>query len=96
MTMCWHVYEGNSTLRTILSQVGRDESSHPQSMLGLKRDEEADPEMEATPCYLSSRPRASLHAHRYGGTAHSWQEYTHLPPSLSERYEHRTLSSVIP
>ncbi|XP_046877503.1 laminin subunit alpha-4 [Hypomesus transpacificus] len=72
-------------------KVGRDESSHPQSMLGLKRDEEADPEMEATPCYLSSRPRASLHAHRYGGTAHSRQEYTHLPPSLSER-SHFSLS----
>ena len=73
------------TQHSFLSQVGRDESSHPQGMLGLKRDEEADPETEATPCSLSSRPRASPHAHRYGGTAHSRQEYSDLPRSLSER-----------
>uniref|UniRef100_A0A8C8FQT7 Laminin, alpha 4 n=1 Tax=Oncorhynchus tshawytscha TaxID=74940 RepID=A0A8C8FQT7_ONCTS len=44
-----------------------------------------------TPCYLSPRPRATRHAHHYGGTANSRQEFTDIPGSLSKR-SHFSLS----
>ncbi|XP_061563469.1 laminin subunit alpha-4-like [Cololabis saira] len=39
----------------------------------------------AEPCFLSSRPRATLQAFHYGSMANSRQHYTQVPDSLSER-----------
>uniref|UniRef100_A0A673KAY3 Laminin, alpha 4 n=1 Tax=Sinocyclocheilus rhinocerous TaxID=307959 RepID=A0A673KAY3_9TELE len=64
-TVLLHCY----TLKhTVVSQVGRDESSLPH---GLKNNPLDAPETEAASCYLSSRPRVTRHAHHYGGFAHS-------------------------
>ncbi|CAL8312550.1 unnamed protein product [Lota lota] len=59
-------------------KVARDGSS--------RRDED----LGETSCYLPSRPRAVRQAFRYGGSAHSRQEY-HLPQPLANR-SHFSLS----
>uniref|UniRef100_A0A8C7WHN9 Laminin subunit alpha 4 n=1 Tax=Oncorhynchus mykiss TaxID=8022 RepID=A0A8C7WHN9_ONCMY len=64
-----------------LSKVGRDKSNLPKGLLGLNSDEQKPGETEDTPCYLSPRPRATRHAHHYGGTANSRQEFTDIPGS---------------
>uniref|UniRef100_A0A673KK89 Laminin, alpha 4 n=1 Tax=Sinocyclocheilus rhinocerous TaxID=307959 RepID=A0A673KK89_9TELE len=74
-TVLLHCY----TLKhTVVSQVGRDESSLPH---GLKNNPLDAPETEAASCYLSSRPRVTRHAHHYGGFAHSRHE-SHFSLSL--------------
>uniref|UniRef100_A0A8C7WEV2 Laminin, alpha 4 n=1 Tax=Oncorhynchus mykiss TaxID=8022 RepID=A0A8C7WEV2_ONCMY len=72
-------------------KVGRDKSNLPKGLLGLNSDEQKPGETEDTPCYLSPRPRATRHAHHYGGTANSRQEFTDIPGSLSKR-SHFSLS----
>uniref|UniRef100_A0A671QKS5 Laminin, alpha 4 n=1 Tax=Sinocyclocheilus anshuiensis TaxID=1608454 RepID=A0A671QKS5_9TELE len=68
-TVLLHCY----TLKhTVVSQVGRDESSLPH---GLKNNPLDAPETEVASCYLSSRPRVTRHAHHYGGFAHSRHDY---------------------
>ncbi|XP_036438439.1 laminin subunit alpha-4 isoform X1 [Colossoma macropomum] len=62
-------------------KVGRDQPGMPQGILG----QQAAPETEATPCHLSSRPRASRHAHQYSGSAHSRREYGGVSESIRER-----------
>ena len=57
---------------SVCLKVARDGSS--------RRDEDLG---EAT-CHLPSRPRAVRQAYRYGGSAHSRQEY-HLPQPLANR-----------
>ncbi|KAM3861119.1 laminin subunit alpha-4 [Diretmus argenteus] len=71
-------------------KASRDKSSLPLGLRGLKSDDQV-PEGDVTPCYLSSSPRATRQAHRYGGVANSRQQYTDLPESLSER-SHFSLS----
>ncbi|KAG1933974.1 laminin subunit alpha-5 [Pimephales promelas] len=66
-------------------KVGRDESSLP---LGNPLDV---PETETAPCYLSSHPRVTRHAHRYGGSAHSRQEYTGVASVIRDK-SHFSLS----
>uniref|UniRef100_A0A674CUT2 Laminin subunit alpha-4-like n=1 Tax=Salmo trutta TaxID=8032 RepID=A0A674CUT2_SALTR len=66
-------------------------SNLPKGLLGLNSDDQEPGETEETPCYLSPRPRATRHAHHYGGTANSRQEFTDIPGSLSER-SHLSLS----
>ncbi|XP_013999730.2 laminin subunit alpha-4 isoform X1 [Salmo salar] len=72
-------------------KVGRDKSNLPKGLLGLNSDDQEPRETEETPCYRSPRPRATRHAHHYGGTANSRQEFTDIPGSLSER-SHFSLS----
>uniref|UniRef100_A0A8C7F7I4 Laminin subunit alpha-4 n=1 Tax=Oncorhynchus kisutch TaxID=8019 RepID=A0A8C7F7I4_ONCKI len=74
-----------------LSKVGRDKSNLPKGLLGLNSDDQEPGETEETPCYLTPRPRATRHAHHYGGTANSRQEFTDIPGSLSKR-SHFSLS----
>uniref|UniRef100_A0A8C7UKV0 Laminin, alpha 4 n=1 Tax=Oncorhynchus mykiss TaxID=8022 RepID=A0A8C7UKV0_ONCMY len=69
----------------------QDKSNLPKGLLGLNSDEQKPGETEDTPCYLSPRPRATRHAHHYGGTANSRQEFTDIPGSLSKR-SHFSLS----
>ncbi|XP_071018932.1 laminin subunit alpha-4-like isoform X2 [Oncorhynchus clarkii lewisi] len=72
-------------------KVGRDKSNLPKGLLGLNSDDQKPGETEDTPCYLSPRPRATRHAHHYGGTANSRQEFTDISGSLSKR-SHFSLS----
>uniref|UniRef100_A0A8C7D9E1 Laminin subunit alpha-4 n=1 Tax=Oncorhynchus kisutch TaxID=8019 RepID=A0A8C7D9E1_ONCKI len=72
-------------------KVGRDKSNLPKGLLGLNSDDQEPGETEETPCYLTPRPRATRHAHHYGGTANSRQEFTDIPGSLSKR-SHFSLS----
>uniref|UniRef100_A0A674CSY2 Laminin subunit alpha-4-like n=1 Tax=Salmo trutta TaxID=8032 RepID=A0A674CSY2_SALTR len=59
----------------------KDKSNLPKGLLGLNSDDQEPGETEETPCYLSPRPRATRHAHHYGGTANSRQEFTDIPGS---------------
>ncbi|XP_076129263.1 laminin subunit alpha-4 [Alosa pseudoharengus] len=71
-------------------KVGRDKSSLPQGLLGLKSEPLEAPQTEVAPCILSQRPRATRHAHQYGGTANSRQEYN-ISESINQR-SHFSLS----
>ncbi|XP_036405732.1 laminin subunit alpha-4 [Megalops cyprinoides] len=89
-----HLKQSRNSSKSKQSQarkVGRDKSSLPQGPAGLKIDPLEAPEVEATPCYLSSKPRATGHAYHYGGTGNSRQEYVDTPESISER-SHFSLS----
>uniref|UniRef100_A0A4W5NB18 Laminin, alpha 4 n=1 Tax=Hucho hucho TaxID=62062 RepID=A0A4W5NB18_9TELE len=59
----------------------KDKSNLPKGLLGLNSDDQEPGETKETPCYLSPRPRATRHAHHYGGTANSRQEITDIPGS---------------
>ncbi|XP_061099693.1 laminin subunit alpha-4 [Conger conger] len=72
-------------------KVSRDKSSVPEAPVGLKIDPLEQPEIEATPCYLSQKPQAARNAYHYGGTSNSRQEYVDIPESFSER-SHFSLS----
>ncbi|KAM4633602.1 laminin subunit alpha-4 [Polymixia lowei] len=72
-------------------QGGGDRSILPLGLMGSKSEDEEPSEEDVTPCYLSSRPRATRDAYRYGGSANSRQEYADLPESLSQR-SHFSLS----
>ncbi|XP_064196061.1 laminin subunit alpha-4 [Anguilla rostrata] len=72
-------------------KVSRDKSNEPEVPVGVKIDPLDSPEIEATPCYLSQKPRATRHAYHYGGTSNSRQEYMDIPESFSER-SHFSLS----
>ncbi|XP_063079180.1 laminin subunit alpha-4 [Engraulis encrasicolus] len=71
-------------------KVSRDKSSLPQGPLGLKSGPLEPPELDATPCVLSQKPRATRNAYHYGGTANSRQEFN-ISESISER-SHFSLS----
>lgn len=71
-------------------KVGRDKSSLPQEPLGLKSGPLEPPEVDAAPCALSQKPRATRNAFHYGGTANSRQEFN-ISESISER-SHFSLS----
>ncbi|XP_012676862.2 laminin subunit alpha-4 [Clupea harengus] len=71
-------------------KVGRDKSSLPQGLLGLKSEPLEAPETESAPCFLSQKPRATRNANHYGGTANSRQEYN-ISESINER-SHFSLS----
>ncbi|KAJ8385950.1 hypothetical protein AAFF_G00179120, partial [Aldrovandia affinis] len=81
----------SKTKQTQVRKVGRDKTSVLQGPAGLKSDPLEPPETEATPCYLSLKPRATQHAYHYGGTGNSRQEYMDIPESFSER-SHFSLS----
>lgn len=68
----------------LFHQVGRDKSSLPQGLLGLKSEPLEAPETESAPCFLSQKPRATRNANHYGGTANSRQEYN-ISESINER-----------
>uniref|UniRef100_A0AAR2M073 Laminin, alpha 4 n=1 Tax=Pygocentrus nattereri TaxID=42514 RepID=A0AAR2M073_PYGNA len=51
----------------------------------VKQISDQAPETEATPCELSSRPRATRHAHQYSGSTHSRREYRGVSESIRER-----------
>ncbi|XP_066554921.1 laminin subunit alpha-4 [Amia ocellicauda] len=72
-------------------KVGRDKSSIPQEPLGLKSNPAELTDTGEIHCYLSKRPRATRHAHHYGGVANSRQEYGNIPESFNER-SHFSLS----
>uniref|UniRef100_A0A674CT64 Laminin subunit alpha-4-like n=1 Tax=Salmo trutta TaxID=8032 RepID=A0A674CT64_SALTR len=75
----------------LFSKQSKNSAKPKKGLLGLNSDDQEPGETEETPCYLSPRPRATRHAHHYGGTANSRQEFTDIPGSLSER-SHLSLS----
>lgn len=83
--------EHTSRAKHSQSQKVSRESSLPLGLMELKSDDQDPSELNVEPCYLSSSPRATRQAFRYGGIANSRQHYTDLPDSLSER-SHFSLS----
>lgn len=55
------------------------------TLLQVTRDEQVLSETSTESCYLSSSPRATRQAFRFGGVANSRRHYD-LPDSLSERW----------
>ncbi|XP_015210435.2 laminin subunit alpha-4 [Lepisosteus oculatus] len=89
-----HLKQGRNTSRSKkgkTKKVGRDKLSIPHDPISLKISPEEHPGSEKTHCYLSSQPRATLHAHHYGGIANSRQEYGRIPQFFNER-SHFSLS----
>uniref|UniRef100_A0AAZ3Q114 Laminin, alpha 4 n=1 Tax=Oncorhynchus tshawytscha TaxID=74940 RepID=A0AAZ3Q114_ONCTS len=78
-------------IAALFSKQSKNSAKPKQGLLGLNSDDQEPGETEETPCYLSPRPRATRHAHHYGGTANSRQEFTDIPGSLSKR-SHFSLS----
>uniref|UniRef100_A0A674CS01 Laminin subunit alpha-4-like n=1 Tax=Salmo trutta TaxID=8032 RepID=A0A674CS01_SALTR len=65
----------------LFSKQSKNSAKPKKGLLGLNSDDQEPGETEETPCYLSPRPRATRHAHHYGGTANSRQEFTDIPGS---------------
>ncbi|XP_076027108.1 laminin subunit alpha-4 [Genypterus blacodes] len=82
-------YRASTPKHNQTSKATRDKSILPLGLTEL-RSEEEEPS-EATPCYLSSSPRVTRQAFRYGGIANSRQHFTDLPESISQR-SHFSLS----
>ncbi|MGH0142519.1 UNVERIFIED_CONTAM: hypothetical protein FKN15_051343 [Acipenser sinensis] len=72
-------------------KVGRDKLSTPEVPDSLKDNPEELRGKEEAHCYLSARPRATQHAHQFGGTANSRLEYGSIPDFFKER-SHFSLS----
>ncbi|XP_053541993.1 laminin subunit alpha-4 [Ictalurus punctatus] len=66
-----------------LHQMSIDQPVLPQSILGVQDDPLFAPEVEATSCYLSSRPRAIRNAHYF--SSNSRQSYDGIAEVIRER-----------
>uniref|UniRef100_A0AAR2JA70 Laminin, alpha 4 n=1 Tax=Pygocentrus nattereri TaxID=42514 RepID=A0AAR2JA70_PYGNA len=69
----------------LLSADRKQSAASRKGIVGQQADLLAAPETEATPCELSSRPRATRHAHQYSGSTHSRREYRGVSESIRER-----------
>ncbi|XP_033875125.3 laminin subunit alpha-4-like [Acipenser ruthenus] len=72
-------------------KMGRDKLRTPEVLDSLKDNPEELRGKEEAHCYLSARPRATQHAHQFGGTANSRLEYGSIPDFFKER-SHFSLS----
>ncbi|MBN3288511.1 LAMA4 protein, partial [Polyodon spathula] len=73
------------------NKVVRDKLRTPEVPVSLKDNPEELRGKEEAHCYLSARPRATQHAHQFGGTANSRLEYGSIPDFFKER-SHFSLS----